>query len=516
MVSFRDSSVVIIETSRTQVKAGLGLHELLKTPSVDIQARVGLRKSAGESSNANGRPSLHPQDSADNVRGSSPARASSLPHQPSPHAKVNDYLVGTQLDEALASGQDVAVSWPFADGSVRDWVQAEAIWKHVLFTQLQLRRAQNESPVMLSIAPGLSRDACERIGQIFFERFNVAGFALLERPAAQLYAANALSGVVVDIGMEFTDVAPLYEGAPVAPARASTPVGARDCQAYLAHLLRANPSVAQAARLPEDRADPAFNAAWNFLCDLARYLWEEGLVRVPSDGQTAFELAPEEDGVTDIAAVVMAGKERAVIELGNKKKANPKASAAEQARAKEIEAMDLVAVQFRGHALTIGKERHRLCEPLFDPTLLRNLPGVDPGRDVSEVLPIQDTVAMAVAGADVDQRQYIWQGLFVTGDLSNHVKGIPSALQSRISSYLIASTSSEVPNEIQPRSTKVLSVPEYFAEYREKGDGLAAFLGTSIVAKISFHDSQSKNFASKSDYNEKGPKAVIEMSPSLL
>jgi hypothetical protein len=27
-------------------------------------------------------------------------------------------------------------------------------------------------------------------------------------------------------------------------------------------------------------------------------------------------------------------------------------------------------------------------------------------------------------------------------------------------------------------------VPEYFAEYREKGDGLAAFLGTSIVAKV--------------------------------
>jgi hypothetical protein len=27
-------------------------------------------------------------------------------------------------------------------------------------------------------------------------------------------------------------------------------------------------------------------------------------------------------------------------------------------------------------------------------------------------------------------------------------------------------------------------VPEYFAEYREKGDGLTAFLGTSIVAKV--------------------------------
>lgn len=33
-MSFRDASVIIIETARTVVRAGLGLHELLKTPSV--------------------------------------------------------------------------------------------------------------------------------------------------------------------------------------------------------------------------------------------------------------------------------------------------------------------------------------------------------------------------------------------------------------------------------------------------------------------------------------------------
>lgn len=41
---------------------------------------------------------------------------------------MNDYLVGAQLDDALAAGQDVSISWPFADGDVRDWIQAEAIW----------------------------------------------------------------------------------------------------------------------------------------------------------------------------------------------------------------------------------------------------------------------------------------------------------------------------------------------------------------------------------------------------
>lgn len=32
--SFRDLSIVLIDTSRTLVQAGLGLHDLLKTPSV--------------------------------------------------------------------------------------------------------------------------------------------------------------------------------------------------------------------------------------------------------------------------------------------------------------------------------------------------------------------------------------------------------------------------------------------------------------------------------------------------
>lgn len=145
MVSFRDSSVVIIECGRTLIRAGIGLHDLLKAPSVvgrvhlshlspicdhnsqEIQARVGLRRSPGDT--ANGISSLRPSEGSENLRPSaSSSRASSLPCHPSPSAKVHDYLIGPQLDEALEAGQDITVSWPFADGDIRDWTQAEALW----------------------------------------------------------------------------------------------------------------------------------------------------------------------------------------------------------------------------------------------------------------------------------------------------------------------------------------------------------------------------------------------------
>ncbi|KAJ8094619.1 hypothetical protein PM082_010625 [Marasmius tenuissimus] len=59
-MSFREATVVIIETSRTAIRAGLGLHELLKTPSVEIQARVGLRKNA-----ANGELEAKPMENGE-------------------------------------------------------------------------------------------------------------------------------------------------------------------------------------------------------------------------------------------------------------------------------------------------------------------------------------------------------------------------------------------------------------------------------------------------------------------
>ncbi|KDR67987.1 hypothetical protein GALMADRAFT_257536 [Galerina marginata CBS 339.88] len=506
-MSIRDSNVVIIEVGRTVVRAGLGLYDLLKTPTVDIPARVGLRRNAVVE---NGEPPLNGTlNGYDEPMASTSRAASMFPQTAVPTAAVKDYLVGTQLDEALASGQDIIVSWPFADGGVSDWTQAEAIWKYVLFNQLQRRRVQNESPILFSITPGNSRDTYERICQIFFERFNVAGFAILERPMAQLYAANSLSGIVIDIGDEVSDITPIYDGFIYHPARTTVALGIRHCQNYVANLLRSNQFVVNALSPPENPLDSdTLHAA---LLELVKQLWKDDHIKIPSDGETAL---PEDEGVMDIAAVVVAGKEKAVIESNQKKKNQTKQTEAEKKRDREIEALDLITVQFRGLSLTIGKERHRFCEPLFDPSLLEDLPGTAALNSGDEKpLPVQEVVGHVVNQTDVDQRQYIWQGLVVTGDITRHVKGIGVALQSRLAPFIV---NPELQSDVQPRSIRVLSVPEYYAEYRETGNGYAAFLGSSITAKIIFSDAGGRNYVSKADYAYKGPHSIIEMTPSLL
>ena len=60
--------------------------------------------------------------------------------------------------------------------------------------------------------------------------------------------------------------------------------------------------------------------------------------------------------------------------------------------------------------------------------------------------------------------------------------GLGSALQARLSSFVLGNP--DPSNDIQPKQVNSLKIPEYFAEYRESGDGFAAFLGASIVAKV--------------------------------
>jgi actin-related protein 9 len=57
----------------------------------------------------------------------STSRAASAAPQPQ-ILKVTDYLVGPQLDDAIAAGQDLIISWPFAEGEIKDFMQAEALW----------------------------------------------------------------------------------------------------------------------------------------------------------------------------------------------------------------------------------------------------------------------------------------------------------------------------------------------------------------------------------------------------
>lgn len=242
---------------------------------------------------------------------------------------------------------------------------------------------------------------------------------MLERPLAQIFATNALNGLVVDIGDDQTDVAPIYECSVQHNCVDYMPIGLSDCEMYLANLLQASEQVVSVLSPPEAPLSPEGLATQ--LRALTRQIWREGHVKLgEADAQSG-----DDEGVTNIAAVLVAGKEKAVIESNVKKRQNAKASAAEQARAREIEALDLITINFQEKEVTLGRERHRFLDPLFEPSVLRGLEGFESKVWLGDsVASLQEVCGRAVAKADLDAKLSIWDGLFVTGDCTSAIKGM--------------------------------------------------------------------------------------------
>ncbi|TFY75267.1 hypothetical protein EWM64_g8746 [Hericium alpestre] len=122
-LAFRDSSILILETTTDFIRAGLGLNDLIRAPTVEIPARVGVRTSLlgadsqvtnGNATPASARPLFRLDEGLDVQPSASTSRAASaMPQAHSASApRITDYLVGKQLDEALEAGQDITVFWP--------------------------------------------------------------------------------------------------------------------------------------------------------------------------------------------------------------------------------------------------------------------------------------------------------------------------------------------------------------------------------------------------------------------
>jgi actin-related protein 9 len=267
---------------------------------------------------------------------------------------------------------------------------------------------------------------------MFFERFNVAGFTFIERPLASLYAANQISGIVIEIGQDETDYITCFESQLHHGSALSVPVGIRDCERHLASILRTNTQVTNVLSAPP-RGSPDAEGLDMLLLALARFLWQNGHCKIPIEGGEP-EKDPLEDGNLDIAAVLISGKERALIEAaGTKKKAGQ--NKAEKEREREMAALDLISISFRDFPpLTVGKERHRFCEPLFDPAVLNfcsiplqtsvkmdglNLPTPPVVKNRDFMLPVQGAVHGVVKAAPFSRRSLLYFGIVITGQLAN-------------------------------------------------------------------------------------------------
>ncbi|XP_063728389.1 actin, clone 302-like [Symsagittifera roscoffensis] len=120
-------------------------------------------------------------------------------------------------------------------GIVTNWNDLEKIWRHTLFNELRID--PEEYPVLLTETSLNPKSHRERMTQIMFEKFGVPAMYVAVQAVLSLYATGRLTGLVLDIGDGATQTVPIYEGYSIQHAIQLLDLAGNDLTKYLGQML---------------------------------------------------------------------------------------------------------------------------------------------------------------------------------------------------------------------------------------------------------------------------------------